>query len=295
MRKSWLAAIAAWSVVADLPGGSVAKTAPVKIVSLMELSGAGATAGTNFSNGVKLAVKEINAAGGILGRKLDLQTFDTQSNPGVAKALAQKAVDLGAFAVMGPVFSGSVIVNMNETKRAEIPNFMGGEAANLTQQGNPYVFRGITVAIPSKSTIAAMVDRLTRAAEAPRSVNLVRLEADGALLGDTVDGAGFVRGLVLHGHSLQGASASLAAAARPLLRRSPTRGSSGFISQRRSMARRRGLGAPGDVLFQAARRDRRDAACRRLRHQCNALRPPTRRSPAVRSRASPGRSFATLS
>src|SRR5437762_5479398 len=42
---------------------------------------------------------------------------------------------------MGPVFSGSFIVSMAETKRAEIPNFTGGEAANITQQGNPYVFR----------------------------------------------------------------------------------------------------------------------------------------------------------
>jgi branched-chain amino acid transport system substrate-binding protein len=42
---------------------------------------------------------------------------------------------------MGPVFSGSFIVSMAETKRAEIPNFTGGEASNITQQGNPYVFR----------------------------------------------------------------------------------------------------------------------------------------------------------
>ena len=42
---------------------------------------------------------------------------------------------------MGPVFSGSIIVSMAETKRAEIPNFTGGEAANITQQGNPYIFR----------------------------------------------------------------------------------------------------------------------------------------------------------
>jgi branched-chain amino acid transport system substrate-binding protein len=42
---------------------------------------------------------------------------------------------------MGPVFSGSIIVSMVETKRAEIPNFTGGEAANITQQGNAYIFR----------------------------------------------------------------------------------------------------------------------------------------------------------
>src|SRR5947208_1141721 len=114
---------------------------PVQIVGLMELSGTGATAGTNFDNGVKLAVKEINAAGGILGRKIEYTSMDTQSAPQTAKALAQKAVDQGAYVVMGPVFSGSFIVSMVETKRAEMPNLTGGEAANITQQGNPHVFR----------------------------------------------------------------------------------------------------------------------------------------------------------
>src|SRR5437764_6470899 len=120
---------------------SLAQQGPVPIFGLMELSGTGATAGTNFDNGVKLAVKEINAAGGILGRKIEYTSMDTQTNPGVAKALAQKAVDQNAYVVMGPVFSGSIIVSMVETKRAEVPNFTGGEAANITDQGNPYVFR----------------------------------------------------------------------------------------------------------------------------------------------------------
>ena len=42
---------------------------------------------------------------------------------------------------MGPVFSGSILVSMAETKRAGIPNFTGGEAAAITQQGNAYIFR----------------------------------------------------------------------------------------------------------------------------------------------------------
>ena len=119
----------------------LAQDKTVPIVGLVELSGTGATAGTNFDNGIKLAVKEINASGGILGRKIDYTSLDTQTNPGVAKALAQKAVDEGAYVVMGPVFSGSIIVSMAETRRAEIPNFTGGEAANITEQGNPYIFR----------------------------------------------------------------------------------------------------------------------------------------------------------
>ena len=113
----------------------------VKIVGLVELTGTGTTSGTNFDNGIKLAVKEINAAGGILGRKIDYVSYDTQSNPGVAKGLTDKAVDDEAYVVMGPVFSGSIMVSMASTRRAEIPNFTGGEAAAITQQGNPYVFR----------------------------------------------------------------------------------------------------------------------------------------------------------
>jgi branched-chain amino acid transport system substrate-binding protein len=127
--------------VLALSGGVALAQQTVKIVSIVELSGTGATAGTNFKNGVELAIKEINAAGGILGRRVVAEAWDTQTNPAVAKALATKAVDENAYVVMGPVFSGSIIVSMNETRRAEIPNFTGGEAANITLQGNPYIFR----------------------------------------------------------------------------------------------------------------------------------------------------------
>ena len=113
----------------------------IKIANIVELSGGGATAGTNFKNGVELAVKEINAAGGILGKKIQTTTADTQSNPGVAKGLTQKAIDNDVFAIFGPVFSGSIMVSMAESRRAEVPNFTGGEAASITEQGNPYIFR----------------------------------------------------------------------------------------------------------------------------------------------------------
>ena len=119
----------------------LAQNAPVKIFGLVELSGTGATSGTNFNDGIKLAVKEINAAGGILGRKIDYTSNDTQSQPQVSKALAVKAIDDGTYVVMGPVFSGSILVSMVETRRAGVPNFTGGEAAAITQQGNPYIFR----------------------------------------------------------------------------------------------------------------------------------------------------------
>ncbi len=133
---------AAVAVSLAMLAGLPAQAADVlKLATLVELSGAGATSGTNFKNGIELAIKEINAAGGVLGRKIETTVSDTQSNPGVAKGLAQKAVDDDVFAVFGPVFSGSIMVSMAETRRAEVPNFTGGEAAAITKQGNPYIFR----------------------------------------------------------------------------------------------------------------------------------------------------------
>jgi branched-chain amino acid transport system substrate-binding protein len=136
-----IARISAFLLSLALAQPLLAQTQSVKIFGLVELSGTGATSGTNFNDGVKLAVKEINAAGGILGRKIEYTASDTQSQPQVAKALVVKAIDDGAYVVMGPVFSGSILVSMAETKRAGIPNFTGGEAAAITQQGNPYIFR----------------------------------------------------------------------------------------------------------------------------------------------------------
>lgn len=131
--------------------GGLAQAQAIKIANIVELSGPGTTSGTFFDNGVKLAVKEINAAGGILGKQIDLTSEDTQTNPGVAKGLTQKAVDNNVFAIFGPVYSGSIMVSMAESKRAKVPNFTGGEGAAVTQQGNPYVFRtsfGQSVSFP---------------------------------------------------------------------------------------------------------------------------------------------------
>ena len=138
-KRLTLKLIATYAILTGATASFGQKT--IKIANIVELSGGGATAGTNFKNGVELAVKEINAAGGILGKKIQTTTSDTQSNPGVAKGLTQKAVDDNVFAIFGPVFSGSIMVSMAESRKAEIPNFTGGEAASITTQGNPYIFR----------------------------------------------------------------------------------------------------------------------------------------------------------
>jgi branched-chain amino acid transport system substrate-binding protein len=113
----------------------------VYIPDVVELSGAGAVSGTNWRDGASLAIDEINAAGGILGRKIVTEHLDTQSNPGISRAQIQKVLDKEPYVVLGPIFSGSVKVNMTLTQQAEVPQIVGAEAAQITEAGNPYVFR----------------------------------------------------------------------------------------------------------------------------------------------------------
>jgi len=163
----------------------LAQTGPAKVQGVVELSGTGATSGTNFNDGVKLAVKEINASGGILGRPIEYAANDTQSQAQVAKALAVKAIDDGAYVIMGPVFSGSIIVSMAETRRAEVPNFTGGEATAITQQGNPYIFRTSltqTTAMPSEARSRPMASSWRRTSEPGRLSRAGRARGNGPRL-----------------------------------------------------------------------------------------------------------------
>lgn len=160
--------------VAAVPGMALAQGEPIKLVNLLEESGPIASAGINYRDGVALAVKEINAGGGVLGRKFEVTTLDTQSNPGVSKALAQKAVDMGAFAVIGPTFSGAMVVSAAETRRAEIPNFTGAAAASITQQGNPYVIRTNTTQAASMPKLARYIKEGLKA----NSVDIIYINSD---------------------------------------------------------------------------------------------------------------------
>ena len=108
----------------------------IKLADVAELSGGGATVGTNWKNGIDLAIEEINAKGGVLGRKLEVSHADSQSNPGVARAQVQKALDAEPYVLLGPGYSGSVKVTAPLAAEAGIAQIMGGEAAELTQAGN---------------------------------------------------------------------------------------------------------------------------------------------------------------
>lgn len=132
-----VAAVVALS--AAFAGSALADT--VKLIDVIELSGPGAPAGTNWKNGSDLAAAEINAKGGILGQKIELIHYDSQTNPGATRAAVQRAVDEDAYVVLGPIFSGPISASMQITQRAAVPQIVGGEAAAFTRQGNNYIFR----------------------------------------------------------------------------------------------------------------------------------------------------------
>jgi len=137
MKKMLLAAALATAFTTGAP----AQDKPVSFAFIGELSGAGAVSSTNFRDGALMAIEEINAKGGLLGRKIELKQYDTQTNPGTARSQMQKAIDEEPYVVLGPIFSGIVKVSMMLTQQAETPMIMGGEASDLTQQGNEYLFR----------------------------------------------------------------------------------------------------------------------------------------------------------
>lgn len=123
----------------------------IVLPNIIELSGGGATVGTNWKNGVEMAIAEVNAAGGILGKKVEAMVVDTQTNPGVARAAIQKALDDKPLVIFGPIYSGSVKATMQLTADAEVAQIMGGEAGDLTAQGSKYIFRtsfGQNVSMP---------------------------------------------------------------------------------------------------------------------------------------------------
>ena len=73
-----------------------------------ELSGATASYGTPMSNGVKLAVKHANEAGGVLGQEVEYVEYDNRSDLTESASVAQRLVNEDVLAIVGPATSGDV-------------------------------------------------------------------------------------------------------------------------------------------------------------------------------------------
>ena len=136
LRKMFLIGlmVAVFSMLAPRLG-MAAET--VLIPFVVELSGSGAPVGVKFDRGGQMAIEEINAKGGILKRKIETFSLDNKSEPPVAVAQMKKAIERKPFAVFGSVYSACTLVNMAITQQAEIPQFTGSEAPDITKKGNP--------------------------------------------------------------------------------------------------------------------------------------------------------------
>jgi branched-chain amino acid transport system substrate-binding protein len=106
-----------------------------------EITGAGASTAQNWERGLHMALEEINATGGILGKKIETFMLDTKTEPTLSVAVMKKAIEMNPFLMMGTCYSSSTIVNMHLLQEAGIPQFTAAEAPAITKKGNPYIFR----------------------------------------------------------------------------------------------------------------------------------------------------------
>jgi branched-chain amino acid transport system substrate-binding protein len=106
MRKTWLSGLALATSLA-LGGAAVAQEIPVGVAGPM--TGSEASFGAQLRNGAELAVADLNAAGGVLGRKLKLEVGDDACDPKQARAVAEKLSSLKVPFVAGHFCSSSSI------------------------------------------------------------------------------------------------------------------------------------------------------------------------------------------
>jgi len=115
---------------------------PIKIGEFASLTGKDATFGQSQHKGIVLALEELNAAGGVLGRPIEVIAEDNQSKPGDSATVAKKLLSRDkVIALLGEVTSGRSLEVAPLAQSAKIPMVATG-ATNpaVTQKGN-YIFR----------------------------------------------------------------------------------------------------------------------------------------------------------
>jgi branched-chain amino acid transport system substrate-binding protein len=151
IRKSATAVIVGSAMVAP----SVPAADPVKIGVVNMLTGPFAEAGSFQVNGLHLALEDINKAGGILGRPVELRTEDNAStNPGTVLAFSKLFTDPAVKAIVGPIASTQIQAASPAIAKAGIPTMIGGTDPSLTRVNNPWVFRARPNDIYSSKVIA---------------------------------------------------------------------------------------------------------------------------------------------
>ena len=109
-------------------GASSADT--ILIGSIAGTTGAYGSTGVAMVNGAKLAVADLNARGGVLGKKFSLQSYNDQASATLSSQLFQRLVSAGAVAIVGSGDTGPATSAM--AQRLKVPNLGAVDDAGLT-------------------------------------------------------------------------------------------------------------------------------------------------------------------
>jgi branched-chain amino acid transport system substrate-binding protein len=146
---------AATTTAAATSTSAAASGKSIKIGTLTSLTGSFAPWGVQVRDGMKLAVDEINAAGGVGGRKLELMVSDDQSKPDVGTTEIQRLIDGGVVAIGGTISSDVGLATARLAEQQTTPLFLvkAGSEKILTQASR-YTFR---TCLPSAPMVAAPI------------------------------------------------------------------------------------------------------------------------------------------
>lgn len=122
-RRLWTAVILSLTLLALLgaPQARAASPDPIRVAAVFAKTGLAAADNVANFRAARLAVDEINAAGGRLGRPLSLVELDNRSTPLGARSAALKAVEMGVTAVIGASWSTHSMAMAPILQEAHIP------------------------------------------------------------------------------------------------------------------------------------------------------------------------------
>jgi branched-chain amino acid transport system substrate-binding protein len=142
-RRQLLATASATAILAISTGARAEE--PIKFGLVASLSGESARAGEAITRGLTVAIDEVNAKGGVLGRKIELIRRDDESNPSKGLAAARELIQREKVAVLFGGLDTPVSMAIVPLANSEKTPFMGTWAAGtpITRNGaNPnFVFR----------------------------------------------------------------------------------------------------------------------------------------------------------
>jgi len=115
---------------------------PIKIGALFSVSGKPAFLGEPERNTAQMVVDEINKAGGVKGRKLELVVIDTQGDPAKAVQGVNKLIkDDKVSAIIGPSTTGESMAVIPVVEKAEIPLVSCAAGSKITEPVKKWVFK----------------------------------------------------------------------------------------------------------------------------------------------------------